>query len=720
MELITWDSPLGAVGGRHASKIVEATDMTRVGQLLRHFPRTYIQKGHLSRLDSLQEGDVLSVVGRIKSSMLKPYRDRRTGREAYRLEVQLDTEETTLLMNWFDRNKGTATWRSKEFRVGRVGMFSGRAKQWRGRWELVNPYARMSGRSATAELAPLPDLVPIYPAFKGVTTWQIEDTINFALTLLDRLPDPLPEQVREAEELLDLRTAYEWIHRPGSYSQLQQARKRLKFDEAFVVQVVYARARALRRAQSATGRPARSTGILVSFDAQLPFTLTQGQLQVGDTIAQELARPEPMHRLLQGEVGAGKTVVALRAMLQVVAAGGQAVLLAPTEVLAQQHYRSITQMLGPLAQAGQFGSPPEATQVTLLTGSSTAHQRREALGLMASGEAGISVGTHALLEDHVQFADLGLVVVDEQHRFGVAQRAALTAKTDPPPHLLVMTATPIPRTVAMTVFGELDVSTLAQLPEGRGDIQTTVVPEKAQPHWLDRAWQRAREEVQQGRQVYIVCPRIHADPADPDPDVYAVEELAEQLRAGPLADLRVAVLHGEMSAEAKEAVMTTFAAGDSDVIVSTTVIEVGVDVPNATMMIIMDADRFGVSQLHQLRGRIGRGGHDGLCLLVTKVAGDSDTAERLWAVASSRDGFELSLLDLKHRQEGNVLGAAQSGGSSDLALVSVVQDEALIKSARSSAIAYVEEDPQLAKNSVLAAMVNTIEASQAADFLEMG
>jgi ATP-dependent DNA helicase RecG len=459
-----------------------------------------------------------------------------------------------------------------------------------------------------------------------------------------------------------------------------------------------------------------------------------------------------MHRLLQGEVGSGKTLVALRAMLRVVDSGAQAALLAPTEVLAQQHHRTILGMLGDLGQGGTLGAADGATAVALLTGSMPTAARRQAMLDVASGEAGIVIGTHALLEEKVAFFDLGLVVVDEQHRFGVEQRAALTGKSATPPHVLVMTATPIPRTVAMTVFGDLDTSTLTELPAGRGEVQTTVVPTRAQPSWVDRAWQRIREEVAAGRQAYVVCPRISADddkaqdeevvgldvpeeggqpgppgqpgqpgqPGEKRP-LHAVEEVAPMLADGPLAGLRVEALHGRMAPEDKDAVMRAFAAGDVDVLVSTTVIEVGVDVPNATVMAILDADRFGVSQLHQLRGRIGRGGHAGLCLLVTGADPGGPSMERLQAVAGTRDGFELSRIDLAQRREGDVLGTRQSGAGTNraLRLLSVLDDEDVIAAAREDATALLRADPTLTGAPDLAAALAGLEESGRADYLEM-
>ncbi|HEY8093343.1 MAG TPA: ATP-dependent DNA helicase RecG, partial [Acidimicrobiales bacterium] len=469
-----------------------------------------------------------------------------------------------------------------------------------------------------------------------------------------------------------------------------------------------------------------------------PFTLTDGQREVGEVISADLASDHPMHRLLQGDVGAGKTLVALRAMLQVVDAGGQAALLAPTEVLAQQHHRSITEMLGPLARAGQLDGAEQATRVALLTGSLGAAARREALLDAASGRAGIVIGTHALLQEQVTFADLGLVVIDEQHRFGVEQRDALRDKsTRGRPHVLVMTATPIPRTVAMTVYGDLDVVALRQLPAGRSPIATHVVPSRDKPHYLARAWERIREEVAQGRQAYIVCPRIGGEAEDPEengrlfaePDggetagrraPLAVVDLLAEVEQGPLAGLRLAALHGRLAPDEKDKVMRAFAAGEIDVLVATTVVEVGVNVPNATVMMIMDADRFGVSQLHQLRGRVGRGSLPGLCLLVTEAEEGSPARRRLDAVASTTDGFALSRLDLEQRREGDILGVAQSGRSGTLRLLTITheQDEELIGQARAEATALVDADPELSDHPVLAQALTELLGDDRAEYLE--
>ncbi|WP_246000049.1 ATP-dependent DNA helicase RecG [Nocardioides pocheonensis] len=715
-----WDSPLTAVTGKATTKVVKETGFATVGELLEHYPRHYVERGRLSDLGELTEGDYLSLVGQIVHCEQHSYQDRRTKRTAYRLEVRVKAEDGVLALTYFDRTKGSSDWHAKEYAVGRVGLFSGRLKWFNNHWELTNPDSRMYVEDGDV-LDRMPALIPIYKAVGKLNTWQIEETVGFALDLLDEVPETLPDAVRAGEDLIGRAQALRWIHHPDDFSQLGAARKRLRYDEAFVTQTVLARRRSALRAIPASPRPGREDGILAAFDARLPFTLTAGQARVGEEIAAELAAAHPMHRLLQGEVGSGKTLVALRAMLQVVDAGGQAALLAPTEVLAQQHLRSIEGMLGDLGRGGLLGGAEHATRIALLTGSMGTAARRQAMLDAASGDAGIVIGTHALLEEKVQFFDLGLVVVDEQHRFGVEQRAALTSKAGNPPHVLVMTATPIPRTVAMTVFGDLDTSTLSELPAGRGDVQTTVVPVRAQPSWLERAWQRIREEVAGGHQAYVVCARIGDEPpAEEGPELHAVEELAPELAQGALQGLRVEMLHGRMTPDDKDRVMQAFAAGDVDVLVSTTVIEVGVDVPNATVMVILDAERFGVSQLHQLRGRIGRGGHHGLCLLVTGAAPDSPSLERLVAVASTRDGFELSRIDLEQRREGNVLGVEQSGRRSELRLLSVLNDEDVIVAAREAASAYLEQDPDLGATPGLRGAVLAIEESERADFLDKG
>ena len=741
--MITPESPVAAVLGDSKKRAkIEKLGLRTVGDLLEHFPRRYLKTGELTKVASLEAGQQLTVVGRIESSEIKTYPDRRTGRTAYRVDVLLATDGPSLKMGFFAKHRSIAEWHRDRLPVGVEGVFTGKVTRFRHEWQLTNPEMVMfdsegsDAASARVAVERLKGLFPVYPASKGVESWDLQRAIGFALSVLDDVPDLVPDALRKEWSLIDSRTALEWIHSPDDYAQVGAAQKRFRHEEALVTQLVLARRRAAIRQLGAQARSGGG-GLLAAFDARLPFELTDGQREVGRQLEEDLAQPHPMNRLLQGEVGSGKTVVAVRAMLRVIDSGGQAALLAPTEVLAQQHHRSITALLGDLAAGGMLGGAEEGTTVALLTGSMGKVARQENLLRIASGEAGIVIGTHALLEENVTFADLGLVVVDEQHRFGVEQRAALTGKAEAPPHVLVMTATPIPRTVAMTVFGDLEVSTLTELPAGRASIQTNVVPLEAQPHWIDRAWARVREEVDKGHQVYVVCPRIggdvleegEADQVDFDEDgqpvagvqpgsLAAVEELVPELTEGALKGLRVGMLHGRLVPDEKDRTMRAFAAGDIDVLVSTTVIEVGVDVANATMMVLLDADRFGVSQLHQLRGRVGRGGFPGLCLLVTRAAEGTPALERLAAVAATTDGFELSRVDLETRREGDVLGASQSGFRSSLRQLRVLRDEKTIVTARQSAEQLLAADPALKSAPRLAAAVDALEVSGKSGFME--
>ncbi len=740
--MITPDSPVAAVlGDSKKGEKIHQLGLRTVEDLLHHFPRRYLETGELSQVEALEPGQQLTVVGRIAAADTATYRDRRTGRTAYRVDVLLATNGPSLRMGFFAKHQGTADWHRKRMPVGAEGVFTGKVTRFRDEWQLTNPEMVMfqgddETDSARLVAERLKGLFPLYPATKGVESWDLQRAVAFALSVLDDVPDLLPEALRQQWSLIDSRTALEWIHSPDDYAQVGAAQKRFRFEEALVTQLVLARRRAAVRRLGTRAREGGG-GLLAAFDARLPFELTAGQREVGDQVEGDLAQPHPMNRLLQGEVGSGKTLVALRAMLRVIDSDGQAALLAPTEVLAQQHHRSITAMLGDLAAGGMLGGAEEGTSVALLTGSMGKAARQENLLRIVTGEAGIVIGTHALLEDRVEFADLGLVVVDEQHRFGVEQRAALTGKATSPPHVLVMTATPIPRTVAMTVFGDLEMSVLTELPAGRAPITSNLVPLAAQPHWIDRVWGRVREEVEAGHQAYVVCPRIGGDVAeegevdqvDYDEDGVAVpartqqaptavEELVATLREGPLDGLRLEVLHGRLPPDEKDRTMRAFAAGRVDVLVSTTVIEVGVDVANATVMVLMDADRFGVSQLHQLRGRVGRGGLPGLCLLVTRAEEGSPALERLTAVAATTDGFELSRVDLETRREGDVLGASQSGFRSSLRQLRVLRDEKTIVSARQAAEELLATDPGLDASSRLAAAVDEMEDSGKSDFME--
>ncbi|WFE19216.1 ATP-dependent DNA helicase RecG [Solwaraspora sp. WMMD937] len=732
----TMDTPLKVnLGAKTAKAMADHLDLHTVGDLLYHFPRRYDQRGEHTDIRSLEVGEQVTVLGQVRRTTVRPMRQRR----GKLLEVVVeDGTGGTLTLTFF----GNQAWRERDLKPGRWGLFAGKVTEFRGVRQLNGPeYVLLGDGAADGEVAaedPVEEfagaLIPVYPAAAAVPTWVIARCVRTVLDVLTPPEDPMPAAVRASRNLLGLHPALRQIHRPADEPELFQARRRLKWDEAFAVQLTLVQ-RKLRAADwPARPRPRADAGLLAAFDARLPYELTDGQRRIGEEIAADLSTAHPMHRLLQGEVGSGKTVCALRAMLQVVDAGGQAALLAPTEVLAAQHHRGIQELLGPLGRAGELDGDPAGTRVTLVTGSLGAAARRAALDEVRDGRAGIVIGTHALLYEGVDFADLGLVVVDEQHRFGVEQRDALRAKAEQPPHVLVMTATPIPRTVAMTVYGDLEVSALTQLPGGRSPIVSHVVPAAEKPAFLERAWRRVREEVAAGHQAYVVCPRIGdatGTGADEEPSgdgddpgarrpPLAVTEVAPLLADGPLHGLRIEVLHGRLPADAKDAVMRAFAAGDVDVLVATTVVEVGVNVPNATVMIVLDADRFGVSQLHQLRGRVGRGSAAGLCLLVTDAADGTPARERLDAVASTTDGFRLAELDLEQRREGDVLGATQSGRRSHLRLLSLLRDADLIGQARAEAIDLLGDDPELTRHPALAASVGTLVDAERAEYLEKG
>ncbi|OIJ65953.1 ATP-dependent DNA helicase RecG [Streptomyces mangrovisoli] len=729
--------PLKSVLGPATAKVMaEHLGLHTVGDLLHHYPRRYEERGQLTHLADLPLDEHVTVVAMVADARLHSFASAKAPRgKGQRLEVTITDGNGRLQLVFF----GSGVHKPhKELLPGTRAMFSGKVSVFNRRLQLAHPaYELLRGSGDEAEESVeswAGALIPLYPATAKLESWKIAKAVQTVLPTAQEALDPLPEALREGRGLVSLPEALLKIHRPHTKADIADARDRLKWDEAFVLQVALARRRHADGQLPAVPRSPRPDGLLTAFDDRLPFTLTDGQRGVSEEIFTDLATEHPMHRLLQGEVGSGKTMVALRAMLAVVDAGGQAAMLAPTEVLAQQHHRSVTEMMGELAEGGMLGGAEHATKVVLLTGSMGAAARRQALLDLVTGEAGLVIGTHALIEDKVQFHDLGLVVVDEQHRFGVEQRDALRGKGKQPPHLLVMTATPIPRTVAMTVFGDLETSVLDQLPVGRSPIASHVVPAADKPHFLARAWERVREEVAAGHQAYVVCPRIGdeedepkksaakqaaADDAEKRPPL-AVLDIAAQLAAGPLKGLRVEVLHGRMHPDDKDAVMRRFAAGDTDVLVATTVIEVGVNVPNATAMVIMDADRFGVSQLHQLRGRVGRGSAPGLCLLVSEMPEASPARQRLTAVASTLDGFELSRIDLEQRREGDVLGQAQSGARSSLRVLAVIEDEEVIAEARQEATALVAADPELTGLPGLRTALDALLDEEREQYLEKG
>lgn len=725
--MATLENKVSAVVGDRTAKVLDtAFSIKTVGDLMRHYPRRYMVRGELSDISALREGDETTILAQVYAVNKRPLR----GGKGSILEVVVTDGTDKLSLTFFNQ-----AWREKDLKIGRQGLFAGKVGVFNNKKQLAHPDYELIPDGSDVDSAVegfAGKYLPVYPASGKLPSWKISQCAQLAIGALDEIQDFLPESIRSKHDYPSLHQALVQLHQPADLDHAENARERLTFDEAFLLQSLLVLRRIELKKLNSTSRKATAGGLLDAFDQRLPFELTAGQKAVCKEIESDLAQPHPMHRLLQGEVGSGKTIVALRAMLAVVDSGGQAALLAPTEVLAAQHLRTIQKLLGDLAQGGMLGGSEVATQVTLITGSQNAAARKEALSLAANGDAGIVIGTHALLGEKVAFNDLGLIVVDEQHRFGVEQRDALKEKAVLPPHLLVMTATPIPRTVAMTVFGDLDVSTLRELPLGRQPITTHVVPVKEKPNYLDRAWQRIKEEVAQGHQAYVVAPRISADPdADANADldflfgeesdqISSVEELAPTLHSGALQGLKIAVLHGRLPAEEKEATMQAFSQGEIDVLVSTTVIEVGVDVPNATIMVIMDSDRFGVSQLHQLRGRVGRGTSPGLCLLVTNCEDETPARERLNAVAGTLDGFELSRIDLEQRREGDVLGANQSGSQSHLRLLRVLRDEDLIEQARDDAEELIATDNDLSDYPALKNELVKLQRDQSIDYLDKG
>jgi ATP-dependent DNA helicase RecG len=675
------------LGDKTAKAFEKQLGIATLGELLEHFPRRYSTRGELTDFAILPIGETVSVVGEVRSVSTR----RMKGKQGSILEVQLSDGTKDLTLAFFNQ-----AWRSKELVPGARGLFSGKVGAFSGKLQLAHPDYELFNteidQTDAEAWAMLP--IPIYKATGTLTTWKIQKSIAIALESLPVIADPLPSALLHSKKLIGLQEAVKLIHQPKTESDYRAARNSLRFREALQLQL-----QLVRRKQQALVAAAekRFPGeLLQAFDASLPFTLTKGQSEIGEQIFSDLASGSPMHRLLQGEVGSGKTVVALRAVLAVAESGGQSAVLAPTEVLSSQHFKSLSEALGPKLSA-HLG-------LRLLTGQMGTSERKKVLLDLASGKCLLVVGTHALISANVGFYDLGLVVIDEQHRFGVAQREQLKAKASKAPHVLTMTATPIPRTLAITIFGDLEISTLTELPAGRKPITSHVVP-VSEPALVARVWQRVAEEVQAGRQAFVVCPRIEGKTYEEESDIDSEEleipdgpppasavEVFEALKVNPaLSGLRVGLMHGRLPMDEKSEVMQQFAAGELDVLVSTTVIEVGVNVPNASVMVVLDADRFGISQLHQLRGRVGRGEHAGLCLLVSGAEPESLAMQRLEAVAATNDGFELSEVDLEFRGEGDVLGRMQSGGRSGLKLLRVVKDAKLIAETREIAIAMIAE-----------------------------
>ncbi|MCV7194628.1 ATP-dependent DNA helicase RecG [Mycolicibacterium brumae] len=718
------------VGAKAAAELDEHLGIRTVDDLLRHYPRKYIQgttvidDGHIPK-----EGEHVTFVDTV-TGVTSRWTRGKPSREF--IVATLGHHRPKLSATFFN-----ARFLKQILLEGSLVMISGELGSFRGDLQLTHPeflilksplgHAGKGSRSmvkvATAARdtegvvgleAFKRDSLPIYPATKKLQSWDIYLCVRQVLAMLDPVPDPLPDWIVARYGLMSEDEALRAIHLAEHPGERERALHRIRFDESVGLQWALARRRYGEQSESGPSAAVLSSGLRSDLVARLPFELTAGQRDVLEVISDDLARTRPMNRMLQGEVGSGKTIVALLAMAQMVDAGYQCALLAPTEVLAEQHARSMRNVLGSLAMAGQLGGAEHATRVTLLTGSMSAAQKREVRDEIASGEAGIVIGTHALLQDTVEFHKLGMVVVDEQHRFGVEQRDTLRAKAKEgiTPHLLVMTATPIPRTIALTVYGDLETSTLRELPKGRQPISTSAVffRDEGKRKWYDRVWDRIREEVAQGRQAYVVAPRIDDDddakhPDDGDTDApadrqnvrkaTAVTTLYEQLGIRELRGLRLGLMHGKLSAEEKDAAMSAFRDGEIDVLVCTTVVEVGVDVPNATAMAIVDADWFGISQLHQLRGRIGRGEHASVCMLLTELPSTSKAGVRLKAVADTLDGFALAELDLAERREGNVLGRDQSGRSVGLRLLSLLEHREIIETARLLCDEIAAEDPDL-------------------------
>ncbi|MEU0494256.1 ATP-dependent DNA helicase RecG [Mycobacterium sp. NPDC006124] len=735
------------IGAKAAKPLEEHLGLRTVDDLLRHYPRGYshgisvLEEGW----EPPREGEHVTFVDVIAKADLR-WTNRQPKREF--LVITLANSKPKVTATFFNARftKKILTEGTRLMLSGEVGFFNGTMQLTHPAFLVLEGAGQGRGTKSLATIAETSraadgevllsaferDFFPIYPATAKVQSWDLYACVRQVLDVLDPFDDPLPEPLRYHWDLPTEDEALRDIHLAEREQERERARLRLAFDEAVGLQWALVERRHGELRSTGPSAPPRTGGLAAALAEQLPFDLTEGQREVLDVLRVELADDKPMHRMLQGEVGSGKTIVSVLAMAQMVDAGYQCALLAPTEVLAVQHFRSIRDVLGPLASAGELGGQDGATRVALLTGSMTAPVKRQVRDEVASGEAGIVIGTHALLQDTVEFRNLGMVVVDEQHRFGVEQRDRLRAKAVDgiTPHLLVMTATPIPRTVALTVYGDLETSVLRELPRGRQPIVTNTIFVGQKPAWLQRAWQRIVEEVDAGRQAYVVASRIDendgtakgsgkkATVTQDGPPTTSVVELYEKLNAGPLRGLRLGLMHGRLPAEEKDAVMTAFRAGEVDVLVCTTVIEVGVDVPNATVMVVMDADRFGISQLHQLRGRIGRGAHPSLCLLATNLPEESKAGARLKAVASTQDGFVLADLDLQERREGDVLGLSQSGRPITLKMLSLAEHREVIEAAR----AFVEEiydvDPTLADNPGIATLAAPFVETERVDYLD--
>ena len=683
------------LGDKTAKSFAKNLGLATVADLLQHYPRRYSNRGELTPIANLPIGESLSIVAEVVDA-----RERRMkGRVSHILEVRITDGSGFLSLTFFNQ-----AWRQKDLKPGVRGLFAGKIGEYQGKLQLAHPdYELFPEEVSEFDAKAWADQpIPIYPASANVTTWMIQRALGIILDTLEPIPDEVSAELQKKHKLLSINDALEKIHRPTTKNEIASAKKTLVYREAFLLQANLIQRRLDNEQAPATARTSKSGGYLERFDLALPFTLTAGQTEVGSEITSDIAKTFPMNRLLQGEVGSGKTLVALRAMLAVADSDGQSALLAPTEVLASQHFRSIEKSLGEELS--------KEVGLTLLTGQLPTEARKKAMLQVVSGKARIVIGTHALFSEKVEFYDLGLVVIDEQHRFGVEQREKLRLKGKLSPHVLTMTATPIPRTLAVTVFGDMSVSSLTELPAGRKEIDSHVV-RAGDPALVSRVWSRVAEEIAKGYQAFVVCPKI--DETEKELSGASVEKTVAQLRKNAaLSGVRIQELHGRMDADQKSQIMQAFGAKEIDLLVSTTVIEVGVDVPNATTMVILDADNFGISQLHQLRGRVGRGSAKGLCLLLTAAEDDSIALQRIEAVAAESDGFKLSEIDLELRREGDVLGASQSGGRSSLRLLRVIQDSELIQKVRVELEELFEEDPLLANHPTLRLAIDQANAAE--------
>ncbi|MCO5329510.1 MAG: ATP-dependent DNA helicase RecG [Ilumatobacteraceae bacterium] len=688
---------LKGVGEKKVAALGEVGVAT-VLDLLTTYPRRWVDRTNECRVSDLVPGQEALVLVTVRSVTKRVGRNRRPIVEAI-----VGDGSGRFHVVFFNQ-----PWREKQLRPELQIALFGKPDVYRGSLQMTNPIVDLIGDRTGR-------IVPIYPQSEksGLSTWEIAGWVEDALHRCEPrgLADPVPAEVRRRLGLVARHEALRGIHLPETMAEKGEARRRLAFDELLRVQTLLVmRKRALEREQKGI-RHVVDGELVGRLRASLPFPLTGAQERTIDEITADLGGPHPMHRLLQGDVGAGKTLVAVSAMLVAVQGGHQAALMAPTEVLAEQHATGVRRLLDGVTvpdPGNLFGDRP--LRVELLTNRVTGADRREVLAGLADGSVDIAIGTHALIQEGVEFHSLGVVVIDEQHRFGVEQRAALRAKSagDAVPDVLVMTATPIPRTAAMTVYGDLDVSVLDELPPGRTPIRT---------HWANgpmmelAAWGTVREQVGEGRQAYVVCPLIEESEKL---EVASAQETFERLVRDELKGLRLGLLHGRLPASEKEAVMDAFRRGDLDVLVATTVIEVGVDVPNATVMVILDADRFGIAQLHQLRGRVGRGAHESECWLVTRQVEGSNP--RVEALVESTDGFYLAEVDLDLRGEGTLMDTAQKGRS-DLKLASLRRDRELVQQARDVAFSLVDPDPLLEGNPLLLDEVRLLFTADDEEFL---